>query len=195
MYENDFENRMAPRHLHKIDREDSKPERTCFQERLAATIIMDFQSAVRRVRDHFPRHLNHLSGDLLFRIGVALYQNADMEKARYCLELATGKDGPWQNKAMLLLSRTYETIGNDDRAVSILQDLLDREPEDLFRRPAEKRMRMLAQANRQGRKGVKSAFDLCSESGAILEGEGTGALKKETPFRFTYLKFAGRDVH
>jgi len=152
MYENDFKNRMAPRHLHKIGREDSEPERTCFQERLAAIIIMDFQSAVRLVRDHFPKHLNHLPGDLLFRIGVAFFQNADMEKARYCLELATGKNGPWQNKAMLLLSRTYETIGNDDRALSILQDLLDREPEDLFRRPAEKRMRMLAKTNRKRRR-------------------------------------------
>jgi tetratricopeptide (TPR) repeat protein len=143
MCENDPQSLMAPRHLHKIDREDSEHEGACFQKRLAATIILDFQSAVRLVREHFPRHLGRLSGDLLFRIGVAFYQNADMEKARYCLELAAAKDGAWQHKAMLLISRTYEAIGNDQRALSVIQDLLDLQPDKIFRRQAMKRMMQL----------------------------------------------------
>jgi tetratricopeptide (TPR) repeat protein len=73
-------------------------------------------------------------------VGVELYQYADYEKARLCLELAASKDGPWQHKALLILSRTYEAIGNDDRAISILQDLLDRQPEETFRRQALKRL-------------------------------------------------------
>lgn len=143
MYENDSISRMAPRHLHKIKREASEQERACFQERLAATIIMDFQGAVRLVRDHFPRHLNRLSGDLLFRIGVAFYQNADMEKAHYCLELAAARDGAWQHKAMLLVSRTYEAAGNNQRAITVIRDLLDRQPEKIFRRQAMKRLMQL----------------------------------------------------
>lgn len=143
MYENDSPNRMAPRHLHKINREAFEQEEACFQKRLAATTIKDFQSAVRLVRDHFPRHLNRLSGDLLFQVGVAFYQNADMEKACYCLELAAAKDGSWQHKAMLLVSRTYEAIGNDQLAITVIHDLLDREPEKIFRRQAKKRLMQL----------------------------------------------------
>ena len=95
---------------------------------------------LRLVQEYYPRHLNLLNGDLLFRIGVELYQQADLEKARLCLELAAGKNGSWQNKAMLHLSRTFEAIGNDDRAFSVLQKLLAWQPEDIFRRQAEKRM-------------------------------------------------------
>jgi hypothetical protein len=143
MYENDSQGLMAPRHLHKINGEDLEQEGACFQKRLSATIILDFQSAVRLVREHFPRHLGRLSGDLLFRIGVAFYQNADMEKARYCLELAAAKEGAWQHKAMLLISRTYEAIGNDQRAIAVIHNLLDRKPEKIFRRQAMKRLMQL----------------------------------------------------
>ena len=114
-----------------------------FQERLAAAIVKDFPSAVRLVRDHFPRHLTELSGDQLFRIGVALYQDADLEKARHCLELAAIQDGSWQHKAMLLISCTYEAAGNAQQAAAVIQDLLDRQPEKMFRRQAMKRLMKL----------------------------------------------------
>ena len=100
----------------------------------------DFQSAVRLVRDYYPKHLNRLSGDVLFRTGVEFYQSADYEKARLCLELAAGKAGTWQYKAMLILSRTYEAVDNPDRALGVLQDLLDQNPEETFRRQAMKRL-------------------------------------------------------
>jgi lipopolysaccharide biosynthesis regulator YciM len=61
------------------------------------------------------------------------------------LELAAGKDGPWQYKAMLILSRTYESIGNQDRAVTVLEALLDREPDQIFRRQALRRLMELKQ--------------------------------------------------
>jgi hypothetical protein len=74
---------------------------------------------------------------------VAFFQQADIEKARYCLELAAGKDGSWQHKAMLLVSRTYEAVGNDQRAITVIQDLLDQQPEKIFRRQALKRLMTL----------------------------------------------------
>ena len=138
--ESDPDNLTALKHFLKLNRYNDQEEGAWFVKLLAATIKRDFQSGVRLVRDYYPRHLNLLSGDILFRIGVELYQYADYEKARFCLELAGSKDGPWQHKAMLILSRTYEAIGNDDRAVSVLQDLLDRQPEETFRRQALKRM-------------------------------------------------------
>lgn len=143
MVENDANNLTSLRHRLRFNCDDAQQEEVCFQERLAATIIRDFQSAVHLVRDHFPHHLDRLSGDLLFRIGVAFYQDADVEKARYCLELAAVKDGSWQHKAMLLVSRTYEAIGNEQRAITVIQDLLDRQPEKIFRQQALKRLMKL----------------------------------------------------
>ena len=138
--ETDPDNLTALKHFLKLNRYNDQEEGAWFVKLLAATIKRDFQSGVRLVRDYYPKHLSLLSGDILFRVGVELYQYADYEKARLCLELAASKDGPWQHKAMLILSRTYEAIGNDDRAVSVLQDLLDRQPEEIFRRQAQKRM-------------------------------------------------------
>jgi len=114
-----------------------------FQKRLAAAIAKDFSSAVRLVRDHFPRYLAELPGDLLFRIGVALYQDGDLERARHCLELASTMDGSWQSKAMLLISGTYEETGNARQAASVIEDLLDRQPEKMLRRQAMKRLMKL----------------------------------------------------
>jgi tetratricopeptide (TPR) repeat protein len=143
MVDHDMKNPTTLRHLRTSNRDDAQSEAACFQKRLAATIIRDFQSAVRLVRDHFPRYLDRLSGDQLFRIGVAFFQQADLEKARYCLELAAGKEGSWQHKAMLLVSRTYEAVGNDQRAITVIQDLLDQQPEKTFRRQALKRLMTL----------------------------------------------------
>lgn len=148
MVENDANNLTSLHHPPTCNRDDAQPEETCFEKRLAATIIRDFQSAVRLVRDHFPRYLDRLSGDQLFRIGVAFFQQADVEKARYCLELAAGKDGSWQHKAMLLVSRTYEAVGNEQRAITVIHDLLDRQPEKIFRQQALKRLMTLASQGR-----------------------------------------------
>lgn len=137
-------------HLLTCNHDDVPQEEGCFKKRLAATIIRDFQSAVRLMRDHFPHDLDRLSGDQLFRIGVAFFQEADVEKARYCLELAAGKDGSWQHKAMLLVSRTYEAVGNEQRAITVIQDLLDRQPEKIFRQQALKRlMKLQSQSSNQ----------------------------------------------
>jgi tetratricopeptide (TPR) repeat protein len=140
---NDPENLTALKHFLKLNRYNDQEEGAWFVKLLYATMKRDFQSAVRLVRDHYPKHLNLLSGDMLFRIGTEFYQYADYEKARLCLELATGKDGPWQHKAMLILSRTYESIGNRDRAMTVLEDLLEKEPEEIFRRQALKRLMQL----------------------------------------------------
>jgi len=146
--EDDPENLTALKHFLKIHRYNDEAEGDWFVKLVCATLKRDFQSAVRLVRDYYPKHLNRLAGDILFRIGVEFYQSADYEKARLCLELAAGKAGTWQPKAMLILSRTYEAVDNPDRALGVLQDLLDQEPEETFRRQAMKR---LVELKRQGR--------------------------------------------
>ena len=118
---------------------DAQTVGDCFRGRLAAAITRDFPSAVRLVRDHFPRHIKALPGDQLFRFGVAFYQASDLEKARCCLELAAAKEGSWQPKA-LLLSCTYEAGGDAPQAMAIIRDLLARRPAKTFRWQAMKRL-------------------------------------------------------
>ena len=118
-------------------------EESGFQKRVAETIVKHFPSAVRLVQEQFPRHLAELPGDQLFRIGVALYQDGDMEKARRCLELAAEKKGSWQYKAMLLVSGAHEAVGNPHKAASVIHDLLDRQPQKMLRRQAMKRLMKL----------------------------------------------------
>ena len=131
-----------------FERTNHKLVMLMFVKLLCATLKRDFQSAVRLVRDYFPKHLNRLPGDILFRVGVEFYQYADYEKARLCLDLAAGKEGSWQAKAMLILSRTYEALGNPDRAAVVLEELLDQEFEETFRRQAAIRMMQLKEEGR-----------------------------------------------
>ena len=49
---------------------------------------------------------------------------------------------------MLILSRTYEAIGNLDRAKGVLEGLLAHEPEETFRRQALKRLMDLEQGGK-----------------------------------------------
>jgi tetratricopeptide (TPR) repeat protein len=129
---------------------DAEKARGRFKRRLAAAIIGDFPSAVRLVRDHFPRHIKELPGDQLFRFGVAFYQASDLEKARCCLELAAAEESSWQHKALLLLSYAYEEEGDAPQAIAIIWDLLERRPPKIFRRQAMKRLIQLQeQCHRQ----------------------------------------------
>jgi membrane associated rhomboid family serine protease len=143
MLAQDSENPAVLRHFLERYRYNEAKEGRCFARLVQALIHPDFQGAVRLVRDYYPRHLNRLSGEIQFRLGVDFYQNADFEKARLCLELAAVNGGVRQGKALLLLSRTYEMIGNAARAAAVLQKLLDLEPEDCFRRQATKRLMAL----------------------------------------------------
>lgn len=81
-------NLTALKHFLKLRRYNDDEEGAWFVKLVYATLKRDFQSSVRLVRDYFPEHLNLLSGDVLFRIGVEFYRYADYEKARLCLELA-----------------------------------------------------------------------------------------------------------
>ncbi len=147
--ETDPESLTAIKYFMKLHRyNDDEEEGAWFVKLVDAIIKRDFQSTVRLIRDYFPNHLNCLTGDILFRVGVEFYQYADYEKARLCLDLAATKEGPWQAKAMLILSRTYEALGNPDRAAVALEELLDQEYEETFRRQAAIRLMQLREEER-----------------------------------------------
>ena len=144
--ENDPENLTALKYFLKVNRNNPKAAGEWFVKLIQATIKRDFQSAVHLVRDCYPKHLNLLSGDILFLIGVEFYRYADYEKARICLEMAADKKGSWQHKALLILSRSWEALGNQDWAIAILLELLEQEPERIFRLQAFERMRILKES-------------------------------------------------
>ena len=49
---------------------------------------------------------------------------------------------------MLILSRTYEAVENPYRALVVLQNLLAQDPEEIFRRQAEKRLMELQEPSK-----------------------------------------------
>lgn len=148
---------------------DPRAKAACLREVIAAAIHKDFQSAVNLVRHLSPNRLGGLAGDQLFRIGVAFYQKAELEHALRCLELAADRTGPWQHKAMLLVGCTYEALGDRCRAVGVIRNLLDRHPEDLFRRQALERLVKLQQKKRSF-----SGDTHRNAGGAFQEGVATG---------------------
>jgi hypothetical protein len=144
--ENDSENLTALKYFLKLNRHNEKTAGEWFVKIIHATMKRDFQSAVHLVRDYFPKHLQLLSGDILFRIGVEFFRCTDYEMARFCLGMASEKEGSWQHKAMLILSRCWEALGNQERAVAILLDLLEQKPAKLFRLQAFERLRILKES-------------------------------------------------
>ena len=92
------------------------------------------------VREYWPKYLSGLSGDILLRLGSFFYRNADFQKARICLDLASEQQGPWQGKAMLLLSETYEGIGNLDRSRVVLMQIIEKVSEKAFQIEAKRRL-------------------------------------------------------
>ena len=155
--ENDPENLTALKHFLKLNRHNESAAGEWFVKLIYATMRRDFQYAVHLVRDNHPEHLDLLSGDVLFRIGVEFYRYADYEKARLCLQLAARKKGTWQHKAMLILSRSCEALGNQERAITILLDLLRQEPDIKFRQQAMKRLMILQDQSENLKKLNKAA--------------------------------------
>ena len=150
----------APGHPLQSDCHDPQTEGARFQALIAATLEKDFYSAVCLVRRYFPQHVDRLSGELLFRFGVAFYQDADLDKARRCLELAAIRNGSWQPKAMLQVGCIHAAVGDHERAIHLFQAFLDQKPQKCFRRQALERRVKLQQ---EGARRPENAAKACQE--------------------------------
>lgn len=95
-------------------------------------IKKDFPRSLELFKEHYPNFINALPGDALLQFGLYYYKNADLEKARPCLELASDKVGPWQAKAMLTLGMTFEGLGNKLYAKDIFKNVMKRYPDSVF---------------------------------------------------------------
>jgi membrane associated rhomboid family serine protease len=138
--EKEPENLEALRYFLDLAKYDETRQGQYFARLVPVLLRNDFPQALTLVGEHWPRHLNALPGDALFRLGSHFFRNADLNKARLCLELAAEAEGPWQGKALLLLSDTYGGIGNPDRARKVLRQALEGGEDPLLRQEAEKRL-------------------------------------------------------
>ena len=134
------ENEEALRYFFDLARYDEKRQQNYFVRLVPLLMRRDLKKALDLVQEYWPKHLSGLPGDLLLRLGSHYYRNADLQKARLCLDLASEKEGPWQGRAMLLLSETYEAIGNMDRARVVLMDIIESISEKAFQIEAQKRL-------------------------------------------------------
>lgn len=120
-----------------------------FDEHLAAsyyrrlmTVFIDsgMPRAAELYRTSPPIYAGELGGGQLLRLGLHFKRNADLLNARRCLEKATHQDGPWEAKAMLLLSEVFDAMGSCDRCRSILREICRRFPDSGFAREAAGRL-------------------------------------------------------
>jgi membrane associated rhomboid family serine protease len=119
---------------------DAARARAYFQRLLAVLIVDDFPAAVELFRAYYPAHMDALGGRELLRLGLHFYQNADIAKARRCLELASRQEGPWQARALFSLSLIYEALGSTDRARKIMAQVSRQFPDSPFQRAAVERL-------------------------------------------------------
>ena len=100
----------------------------------------DFTQALELFNEHFPHFLNALTGDVLLRFGLYFFKNADLEKARPCLEFATEKEGIWQAKAMITLAQTFEGLGNEQYAKKLYNNVANCYRNSVFHKEAKTRL-------------------------------------------------------
>lgn len=120
-------------HLHRFD---SQKGGELFARWVNALASKDFDRAKRVVDEHYPRHVNHLSGKMLLSLGTEYSRNAQFAEAKLCLELASQKSGPWQKKALLGLAEVYANMSLKELARSAYQQIVEQYPGTEFSRQA-----------------------------------------------------------
>ncbi|MCF8111358.1 MAG: hypothetical protein K9J85_07690 [Desulfobacteraceae bacterium] len=124
-------------HLHQFDRQKQGEFFARWMNALAAG---DFDRAKKVFDEHYPQHVNYLGGRMLLRLGTEYLRNAQFARAKLCLELASQKSGPWQEKALLVLADVYTRMDLKERAESVYQQLIEQYPGTEFSRQARKRL-------------------------------------------------------
>ena len=132
------EDATALKFMLKFHRLNQNKAQSYYTRLIAVLVRSDFKQAVDVFGEHYPHYMNQLPGDILFRFGIHFYRNANLEKARNCLRVAASQKGPWQPKAMLVLSQIFLALDNHDRAAITLKDICHQFPESTFRDEAQK---------------------------------------------------------
>jgi membrane associated rhomboid family serine protease len=103
-----------------------------FTQLLVATSKNDFMQVISLCREYLPRYLANVPSDLLARVGFHFFRNADLIRARYCLEWSAETEGPWQPKSMMMLAQTFAALENKNYAKQILEKVIAQFPGTMF---------------------------------------------------------------
>jgi membrane associated rhomboid family serine protease len=117
---------------------------TYFVRLVTSLCARDFARAVELVTERYPAHLKALPGGVLLRLGAHYRRTSEFDKARFCLEFALEKKGPWQAKALLDLGEVFVDLGNDERARTAFESVAETYPGSDFARQARSAMQLLA---------------------------------------------------
>lgn len=100
-------------YLHQFD---PQKQGEFFARWMKALAAKDFDRAKKVVDQHYPQHVNYLDGRMLLRLGTEYLRNAQLARAKLCLEHASQKSGPWQKKTLLALADVYARMELKERA-------------------------------------------------------------------------------
>jgi hypothetical protein len=134
------ENEPALRYFFELHKYNHTKAESYFVRLIQVLTKKEFKQALELFNEHFPNFLNELPGDVLFRLGLYFFKNADLYKARTCLEFASEKEGIWQAKAMITLAQIFESIGNDKYAKSLYNNIANRFTNSVFEKEAKERL-------------------------------------------------------
>ncbi|MFW6102001.1 MAG: hypothetical protein ACOC90_11505, partial [Bacteroidota bacterium] len=124
-------------HLHKFD---PQKQGEFFARWMNALAVRNFNKAKRVLDEHFPQHVNYLDGKMLLHLGMEYSRNAQFARAKLCLELASQKSGPWQEKALLALADVYARMDLKERARWAYHQIIEQYPGTEFSRQARQRL-------------------------------------------------------
>ena len=131
------DNEAALEHFLKLHQFNEAKEKIYFIQLLQVLMKKNFPKAIELFNEYFPKNINELPGKILLQLGCYFFENADLNKARICLEMAADKTGPWQAKSMLQLGKTFEAIGSLDRAKLKFKEIIQKYPNTDFSSAAE----------------------------------------------------------
>jgi membrane associated rhomboid family serine protease len=134
--EEDPENEAALRYFLHWYKRSSKKAADYYVRLIQVLLRTDIRQAIDVFDTYFPRHMYALPGAVLFRFGTYFYHEGEFVKAGHCLDMAAERPGPWQPKAMLLLGKTLEALGNDEDATQLYQAVAEQYPESAFQAAA-----------------------------------------------------------
>lgn len=104
----------------------------------------DYAKAKELFNEYYPRFANQVSGRRLLQFGTDFSRNQDLARAKLCLELASQKEGPWKEKALLELAGVYSRMQLDERARELYEEIAAGDPENEFSRVAKQRLGLAA---------------------------------------------------
>ena len=84
----------------------------------------NFQKALALFAEHYQDYASFLPDTALYRLGVYHYNQYKLKEASWCLEFVMEREGPLKMKAILILGKVYDGLGNPAMAKRMFRRVL-----------------------------------------------------------------------